>query len=78
MNALLGNLWIDFVPTLLSAMVTNFEISFIALVDGPWDIASGLITPTLKLKRNAIEKRYASHVDEWIAMQKPVLWARGL
>ncbi|QEE28200.1 AMP-binding protein [Terriglobus albidus] len=54
------------------------RISFIALVDGPWDIASGLITPTLKLKRNAIEKRYASHVDEWIAMQKPVLWARGL
>jgi long-chain acyl-CoA synthetase len=54
------------------------RISFIALVDGPWDIASGLITPTLKLKRNAIEKRYASHVDDWIAMQKPVLWARGL
>lgn len=31
MNALLRDLWADFVPTLLSAMVTNFEISFIAL-----------------------------------------------
>lgn len=31
MNALLRDLWTDFVPTLLSAMVTNFEISFIAL-----------------------------------------------
>ncbi len=31
MNALLRDLWTDFVPTLLSAMVTNFEISFVAL-----------------------------------------------
>jgi ABC-type arginine transport system permease subunit len=34
MNALLRDLWTDFVPTLLSAMVTNFEISFIALALG--------------------------------------------
>ncbi|MBW8746666.1 MAG: AMP-binding protein [Acidobacteria bacterium] len=53
------------------------RLSFLALVDGPWDIASGLITPTLKLKRDALEKRYASQVDGWIAMKKSVLWARG-
>lgn len=34
MNALPRHLWTDFVPTLLSAMVTNFEISFIALALG--------------------------------------------
>jgi len=34
MNGLLRDLWIDFVPTLLAAMVTNFEISFIALALG--------------------------------------------
>jgi ABC-type arginine transport system permease subunit len=34
MNALPHHLWSDFVPRLLSAMVTNFEISFIALVLG--------------------------------------------
>jgi hypothetical protein len=34
MNALLHDLWTDFVPALLSAMVTNFEISFIALMLG--------------------------------------------
>ncbi|HEY3990509.1 MAG TPA: AMP-binding acetyl-CoA synthetase, partial [Acidobacteriaceae bacterium] len=31
------------------------RLQFLALVDGPWDIGSGLITPTLKLKRNALE-----------------------
>jgi ABC-type arginine transport system permease subunit len=34
MKALLHDLWTGFVPTLLSAMVTNFEISFIALALG--------------------------------------------
>jgi long-chain acyl-CoA synthetase len=54
------------------------RLQFLALVDGPWDIKSGLITPTLKLKRDVLEHRYASRIDGWIAEQKPVIWARGL
>ena len=54
------------------------RLQFLALVDGPWDIPSGLITPTLKLKRDLLEQRYAPRIDNWIAEQKHVLWARGL
>lgn len=54
------------------------RLQFLAVVDGPWDVANGLITPTLKLKRNALEARYASRVDGWITAQKPVIWVRGL
>ncbi len=54
------------------------RLSFLALVDGPWDMESGLVTPTLKLKRGALEARYAGQMDGWIDVQKPVLWARGL
>ena len=54
------------------------RLSFLALVDGPWDVTSGLVTPTLKLKRNLLEARYAPLVEAWSAAQKPVLWARGL
>jgi hypothetical protein len=36
------------------------------------------VTPTLKLKRNLLEARYAPQVEAWSAAQKPVLWARGL
>jgi long-chain acyl-CoA synthetase len=54
------------------------RLQFLALVDGPWDFDSGLITPTLKLKRNALEERYAPRVEGWSAAQKPLIWARGL
>ena len=54
------------------------RLALLALVDGPWDMESGLITPTMKLKRSALETRYAKQVDGWAGAQKPVLWARGL
>lgn len=54
------------------------RLGFLALVDGPWDMDSGLITPTMKLKRSALESRYSRQVDGWFAEAKPVLWAKGL
>ena len=29
----------------------------------PWDIDSGLLTPTLKLKRQLVVKRFAQQID---------------
>jgi hypothetical protein len=45
MSLLLQHLWADFVPALLVAMVTNFEISFIALALG---LAIGLPLAVLR------------------------------
>jgi ABC-type arginine transport system permease subunit len=42
----LGDIWGDFIPSLLLAMVTNFEISFVALVLG---LALGLPLAALRL-----------------------------
>ncbi len=54
------------------------RLEFLAVVDGPWDMESGLVTPTLKLKRHELELRYASRIDDWAAEGRQVLWARGL
>jgi long-chain acyl-CoA synthetase len=54
------------------------RLEFLVLVDGPWDMESGLITPSLKLKRDHLERRYGLRVEEWALERRPVVWARGL
>ncbi len=39
------------------------KIRHLARVSEPWTVENGLITPTLKLKRNKIEERYAKEIE---------------
>jgi long-chain acyl-CoA synthetase len=50
------------------------RIAFIAIVDGPWTVANGLMTPTLKLKRPLLERRYETVVDNWKTRNRPIVW----
>jgi long-chain acyl-CoA synthetase len=50
------------------------RLNFIAIVDGPWTIGNELITPTLKIKRAAVEGRYQPLVDQWEKLNRPVVW----
>jgi long-chain acyl-CoA synthetase len=50
------------------------RVAFIAIVDGPWTVANGLMTPTLKLKRPLLERRYQALVYAWEARNRPVVW----
>ena len=50
------------------------RIAFIAIVDGPWTVANGLMTPTLKLKRPLLERRYQALVNDWQDRQRHVVW----
>ena len=50
------------------------RLNFIAIVDGPWTIGNELITPTLKIKRAAVEGRYQPFVDQWERNNRPVVW----
>jgi long-chain acyl-CoA synthetase len=46
----------------------------IVVVAESWTVENGLLTPTLKLKRSAIEARYAAMVEEWYASGDEVIW----
>lgn len=50
------------------------RVAFIAVVDGPWTVFNGHITPTLKLRRNVVESRYQKLAEEWNLKNVPVVW----
>jgi long-chain acyl-CoA synthetase len=53
----------------------SFErLSMIVIVDGPWTIANGLLTPTMKIRRGPLESQYARRIQEWRAQDRPVVW----
>lgn len=39
-----------------------------------WSIENGLMTPSLKIKRNAVEKRYQEKYIEWVKREGKVIW----
>lgn len=54
---------------LLSSVNAQLEgserLQFLAIADRPWTIESGELTPTLKIRRDAIEQALLSKLDAW-------------
>jgi len=50
------------------------QLAFLAVVNDEWQVENGLLTPTLKIKRSAIEARYAPKVSDWYARRQKVIW----
>ena len=53
------------------------RLETIVIAREPWTVENGLLTPTMKLKRNAIEERYASSVQGWYESGSAVVWAES-
>ena len=50
------------------------QLAFLAVVQEDWQVENGFLTPTLKLKRSAVEERYAPKVSTWYAKKQLVIW----
>ncbi len=50
------------------------QLEKIVVVREPWTIENGALTPTMKVRRTAIEKRYADKVPGWYAEKPRVVW----
>jgi long-chain acyl-CoA synthetase len=59
----------------VNSRLDSFEqVAFLVIVAEPWTTGNGLVTPTLKIKRAAVESRYQGFVENWRACKAPVLW----
>ncbi|HEY0972927.1 MAG TPA: AMP-binding protein, partial [Solimonas sp.] len=50
------------------------QLQFAVVVKEAWNIDNGFLTPTMKIRRNIIEKRYQPQVDRWFQTRQPVIW----
>jgi long-chain acyl-CoA synthetase len=50
------------------------HIQVAVVVKESWSIESGLLTPSMKIKRNAVEKKYAANYKDWISRNGAIVW----
>lgn len=62
--------------TRVNETLENHErLSAAVVVADSWTIETGLLTPSMKIKRNEIEKRYQDRFKEWAGSEDVVVWA---
>jgi len=59
----------------VNSHLAEYEILQMLVINRkPWSIEDGTLTPTMKIKRSAIEEAVASKVEGWYKAGKPVVW----
>jgi long-subunit acyl-CoA synthetase (AMP-forming) len=57
-----------------SGLERHEALQYLVVVKEPWSVENGMLTPTLKIRRSAIEHRYLPSAEQWAALQQPVIW----
>jgi long-chain acyl-CoA synthetase len=56
--------------------VENYErLTSIIVLNDDWSTESGILTPTLKIKRNVVEKKYGPNLEGWSGQKSPIVFA---
>jgi long-chain acyl-CoA synthetase len=50
------------------------QLMKLVVVREEWTIANGFITPTLKIRRSAMDAHYESNYDQWLRSPASILW----
>lgn len=50
------------------------KVAFVVVVREPWTMENGMLTPTMKIKRNVIEDFYNEKMDDWFDQKRKVIW----
>jgi long-chain acyl-CoA synthetase len=50
------------------------QLSKLIVVNDPWTVESGLVTPSMKVKRGEVEAKYGGRLNAWGDAKETVLW----
>ena len=56
------------------ALDPHERLSCLVVTTTAWTVHNGLVTPTLKLRRNRAEALFGSHYERWAALRRPIVW----
>ncbi len=55
--------------------LANFErLAKVVVVREAWNVENGILTPTLKIKRNVVNQRYAPYLQQWYEQGDAIVW----
>ena len=55
----------DFIKTINPQLDHHEQLDKLVVLKGDWTLENNLLTPTLKIKRNELEKKYAANYEIW-------------
>jgi len=59
----------------VNELVATYErISSVVVVSQPWDVANGILTPTLKIRRDRLHHLFNHKFDHWSQIREAVIW----
>ena len=64
----------EHVDAINKALDPHEQLETVVVLTEEWTTENGLLTPTMKLRRGAIEKKYNDRVNGWYGEKKEVLW----
>lgn len=50
------------------------KLDYLVVTNEPWTVDRGFLTPTLKIRRSAIEDHYMPFAETWAKLQRRVIW----
>ncbi|MFM2161593.1 MAG: hypothetical protein RLZZ383_1105 [Pseudomonadota bacterium] len=75
LRARLTDRWAAHLVAVNAHLPKHEQLSHLVVRSEPWSVQAGTLTPTLKLKRAAIEADAAPHLDAWTSATARVVWA---
>ena len=57
-----------------SQLIAYQKINSIIIVDEDWTVENNILTPTMKIKRTELNKKYHHQYDDWYEQKENIIW----